>query len=183
MAATLLPDSAEPATGDTPPGASLAGAQVRDDGAIVHRVVAGETPLGIAFLYDLPLEELYALNGLAPGALLQIDQELIIGQQPTPTTVLPTATATGGPTEAPTVTLTEEPVATAIRPTATTIATAAARSAAVAQVEPEPTTTAAPDATDREAPSSGALLWLAVGAAIVVLLAAAVILRLRTQGR
>ncbi len=183
VAATLLPDSAEPATGDTPPGASLAGAQVRDDGAIVHRVVAGETPLGIAFLYDLPLEELYALNGLAPGALLQIDQELIIGQQPTPTTVLPTATATGGPTEAPTVTPTEEPVATAIRPTATTIATAAARSAAVAQVEPEPTTTAAPDATDREAPSSGALLWLAVGAAIVVLLAAAVILRLRTQGR
>ena len=175
-----LPQSTTP-TGDAPPPAELSGAQVRDDGAIVHRVVAGETPLGIALLYDLPLEELYALNGLEPGALLQIAQELIVGQQPTPTAAPPTATATGEPVEAPTATPTDEPVEIATSPAAT--ATVAARSAAVVvQVAPEPTAAATLPATGGEvSSSSGGLLWLAVGAAVVAVLAAAIVLR--TQRR
>ena len=182
VAATLPPGSAASVDGDAPPPAELSGAQVRDDGAIVHRVVAGETPLGIALLYDLPLEELYALNGLEPGALLQIDQELIVAQPPTPTAFPPTPAATAETIEAPTATPTDAPVATAIRPTATALATTAARSAAVAQVEPQATATAIPNATDRETPaSSGKVLWLVVSAAVVVVLAAAVVLR--TQRR
>ncbi len=184
VAATLPPGSAASVDGDAPPPAELSGAQVRDDGAIVHRVVAGETPLGIALLYDLPLEELYGLNGLSPGVLLQIDQELIVGQQPTPTAA--TATATAEPTEASTITPTARPVETTVAPTAsafTTAATTAARSAAVvAQVEPEPTTTQSPTTTDSESPaSSGGLLRLAAGATVVALLAAAVALSRRAR--
>ncbi len=59
-------------------------ARVLDSGAIVHQVASGDTPGGIAFLYDLSVEQLYELNGIDPETLLQIGQELIIGQQPQP---------------------------------------------------------------------------------------------------
>lgn len=56
-------------------------ARVLDSGAIVHQVASGDTPGGIAFLYDLSVERLYELNGIDPDTLLQIGQELLIGQQ------------------------------------------------------------------------------------------------------
>ena len=196
--ATLRPGPVVPST-NNPPAAPLSTplttapadftqAQVRDDGAIVHRVAAGDTPLGIAFLYDLPLEELYALNGLQPGALLQIDQELVVGQQPTstPTEAPPTATATAVPTETPGATPTEQPIEVSLSPapTSTATTTPAARSAAVvAQVEPESTVaaTATPAAADsKTSASSRSLMWLAIAGVVVV--GAAVVL-LRRAGR
>jgi len=187
----VVPSTDNPAGNAAPspvPAALPAGVSaqplVRDDGAIVHRVVAGETPLGIALLYDLPLEELYTLNGLQPGALLQIDQELIVGQPPTPTAAPPTATATAVPTAEPSTTPTDTPVEASPSPGATIPVTVAARSAAVvAQVEPEPTATAAPTATDGDgASSTNELLWLAVAAGAITALAATIILFRRQQG-
>lgn len=193
-ASTLRPGPVVPSTDDPPAdtlapsgtaaSADLAQAYVRDDGAVVHRVVAGETPLGIAFLYDLSLDALYALNGLQPGALLQIDQELIIGQQPTPTAAPPTATATATPTEAPSATPTDQPVEAGlgVAPTATATATAHA-TAVVAQVEPESTVaaTATLAATDSQtSASSRSLMWLAIAGVVV---AGAAVVLLRRAGR
>ena len=139
---------------------------------------------GIAFLYDLSLDELYALNGLQPGALLQIDQELIIGQQPTPTAAPPTTTATAAPTEAPSATPTDQPVEAGlgVAPTATATATAHA-TAVVAQVEPESTVaaTATLAATDSQtSASSRSLMWLAIAGVVV---AGAAVGLLRWAGR
>ena len=169
---------------------SLAGfpqAHARDDGAIVHRVAAGDTPLGIAILYDLPLENLYALNGLEPGVLLQVDQELIVGQQPTPTAAPPTAapptaTATATPTEPPTPAPTATPVGAGLSPAPTKTAMPVERATVVAQAEPDPTATVtvATGQADDSSPSTG-LLWLAVGAAAVALLAAAFVLSRRVR--
>lgn len=78
-------------------------AHVRDDGATVHLVSQGETPGGIAFLYNVALDDLYSLNGMEPGALLQIGQELIISRQ-TQAALDVTANAAGSnATVAPTV--------------------------------------------------------------------------------
>lgn len=175
-------DTAPPTAGgdDVATTAPLAGfpqARIRPDGAVVHRVVAGDTPLGIALLYDLPLDELYALNGLEPGALLQLEQELIVGQEATPT---PATTVT--PATAPTTTAT----ATATRGTAATV-----RAAAKATPTPtEPGHTATPAALARlnvaaaatpaaadPSPSATAArpwLWPAAGAVVGVLLVGAV---------
>ncbi len=66
----------------------------RPDGAIVHTVVAGDTLFGIALAYDVPVEQIYKLNGLDSSSILQIGQEIVIsvaeGAAPTPT---PEATA------------------------------------------------------------------------------------------
>lgn len=189
-ASAVRPGPVVPSTntlpGDAPATepASSSQTRARDDGAIVHRVVAGETPLGIAFLYDLSLDELYALNGLQPGTLLQIDQELIIGQQPTPTAVPPTVTATTAPTEAPSATPTDQPVEAGlgVAPTATATATAHA-TAVVAQVEPEPTVAATATLAVTDSQTSASLrnlMWLAIAGVVV---AGAAVALLRRAGR
>lgn len=63
-------------------------ARVLEDGTVIHEVIEGETPGGIAFLYNLPVDELFSLNNLAAGAFLQIGQELIVGQRPSSTPVV-----------------------------------------------------------------------------------------------
>jgi LysM repeat protein len=170
---------------DSQPLAGLPQAQIREDGAIVHRVAAGETPGGIALLYGLSLDELYALNGLEPGALLQIDQELTVGQQeptPTATAAPPTATPVPPPTETPSATPVGTAVGAGLRPAPTTAptTTAAPQSAAVAQVEPDlpvaATVVAAEPEPEPDA-SSRRLLWLAAGVAIVAALGAAALSR------
>jgi LysM repeat protein len=70
-------------------------AQQREDGTIVHVVVSGDTPGAIALLYDISLEELYQLNGIEPGAFLQIGQNLIVGRQEQPTATAAPADAAG----------------------------------------------------------------------------------------
>lgn len=86
---------------------------VREDGALIHQVEEGDTLLGIAVAYDLTIDELYNLNGLNEASLLQIGQELVVGQRLEPQNIggstdlpVPTGTATVpvSPTFTPTVT-------------------------------------------------------------------------------
>jgi LysM repeat protein len=90
-------------------------ARLLPDGATVHTVAAGETLGGIAFLYGVPLEALYALNeNLQPDGFLQINQEIVIEQRPEPIAIGASADL---PTIAPTATAIVQP--TLISPTAT----------------------------------------------------------------
>jgi len=153
---SVFPDGSRPLDG-------FPQARVQPDGVIVHRVTAGDTPGGIALLYDLPLESLYSLNGLEAGALLQIDQELIVGQQPStptpepsPTEVPPSPT----PRSLPTATASPSPTATAgVRPTP--VAPANVQATAVPAV--------AASATESEPRrAAGSLLWPAAAVALAV---------------
>ena len=177
---SIFPDGSRPLAG-------YPQARVGEDGAVVHRVATGDTPGGIALLYDLPLEELYALNGLEPGALLQIDLELIVGQEATPT-VTPSETAAATATEAgaasPTTSPSRTPALVAtppptIPPAETPLALAAAkdRASAVPTLAAVPTTTTLNAA---ESQPSRRWLWPALGASVLVMLgAAAFVLRTR----
>ena len=95
------------------------GATIRDDGSAVYRVKEGDTPIGIASLYGLSLDELYEMNSdFSADSILRIDQELIVGRIPIPKEV-------GGSTDMPT--------ATAVAP---------------ATITPEPTTEPSPPPPD-----------------------------------
>ena len=70
------------------------------DGSVVHTVQAGQTLWTVAAVYEIPLADLLALNGLTETSLLQVGDELLIhaGADPTPTatparTSTPPATA------------------------------------------------------------------------------------------
>lgn len=150
-------------------------AQILDTGAIVHKVSAGETPGGIAFLYNLPLDELYRLNNIEPGTLIQIDQELVIGQQPqleptaTPTvlptsTLEPTATAQASPTPLP-PTAPIEPTLAAATPTSP---------AAVADNSITGERSAASLTSDNVTQKPGLLSWLFAAVGLGLVLAAVV---------
>lgn len=159
---SVLPDGAQPLPG-------FPQARVQDDGRIVHRVAAGDTPGGIAFLYNLPLETLYELNGMEPGAFLQIDQELTVGQ------AAATPTATPAPTEP--ATATPPPTATATPILATTAAPSPSPSPVfVAEVKAILPTATAPAPTTDDVPGNGpgALAWLFAALGAGCLLAAAV---------
>lgn len=82
-------------------------AQLRDDGAFIHVVQAGDTLVGIAVRYGLTLEEMYAASGLNAGSILQIGQVVTLGQLPQPE-------ASGGSTDWPT-----PPATTTLVPTPT----------------------------------------------------------------
>jgi LysM repeat protein len=83
------------------------GATIRDDGSAVYRVKEGDTPIGIASLYGLSLDELYEMNSdFSADSILRIDQELIVGRIPIPkevggSTDMPTATAVAPATSTP----------------------------------------------------------------------------------
>jgi murein DD-endopeptidase MepM/ murein hydrolase activator NlpD len=55
----------------------------------VHTVVSGDTLFGIALAYDIPVDDIYRLNGIDSTAILQIGQEIVIA---TEGGALPTAT-------------------------------------------------------------------------------------------
>ena len=159
-------------------------AHVRDDGATVHEVSQGETPGGIAFLYNIALDELYALNGLEPGALLQIGQELIIAAQPTETvTATPDDTPMPAVAEPATLAATQPPPATGsatntpAQPTATppksatpTAPAVAERTATAERAAPIETSEAA-----EAAPMNGLLPWLLAGVGLGLVVAALIV--------
>lgn len=105
--------------GTPTPESVLPNTSVREDGAIVYRVQAGDTLISIAVTYDLTLEELYEMNGMDESTILRVNQEIIVGRQPVPEstggssdvpTNTPSPTQTHTPTPEPTDT--PEPTAT-----------------------------------------------------------------------
>ncbi|NKQ35078.1 MAG: LysM peptidoglycan-binding domain-containing protein [Chloroflexi bacterium] len=108
-------------------------ARVKPDGAIVHVVKPGDTMLGIATVYDLTLEELAEVSGLAADAVLQVGQEVVVGARPVPEEVGGSSTSAVELTEtavpapptippSPTATLTPPPTAAPVSPTAAPVA-------------------------------------------------------------
>lgn len=72
-------------------------AVTRADGALVHRVVSGDTLLGIALTYGVTVDDIVLWNNLNPGDYLQIGQELVVkapaGWSPPPANPAPAAAA------------------------------------------------------------------------------------------
>jgi LysM repeat protein len=71
-------------------------------GGLVHTVVAGDTLFGLSFQYNVPLDNIYALNGLNSQSILSIGQKIIVkagagtavpAQQPTTEPVAAPTTA------------------------------------------------------------------------------------------
>ncbi len=82
------------------------------DGSIIHVVKAGQAPWSIAAAYDIPLDQLIALNNLGDNPVIHVDQKLLI-QLPYTPTPSPTATLTPRPpTRTPIPAQTAQPVAT-----------------------------------------------------------------------
>jgi LysM repeat protein len=167
---SVFPDGSRPYAG-------FPQARIKPGGTIVHVIAPGQTLGDVALTYGLSVEALNELNGLEPGSLLQIGQEITVGQeaQPEATTAsadmpLPSATpsATPPPTLPPaTPTATTAPTAA---PTVTIDAAAVSRS--VDHVEPaiSAAETAEPERSPLLPIGLGILGALAAGAAIVLFL-------------
>ncbi len=136
----IFPDGSRPVSG-------FPEARRLDDGNIIHTISAGQTLSDISVIYNLTLEQIYTLNGIEPGSILQVGQAIIVGQEPRAEATGASSLDLAGALEA---TSTPAPVVevqpTIAPPTATTTSTATptATAAVVAQSEPEPT--ALPDA-------------------------------------
>lgn len=108
-------------------------ARLKPNGDIVHVVMAGDTLLKIAELYDLQFSELLEISGLDEDSVLQLGQEVLVKTLPQPqeiggSTNLPIAEATETASPAPTGTAT----ATSTPLTATPVPSQAPQIAAVA---------------------------------------------------
>lgn len=85
------------------------------DGQYYHTIQSGETLSGIAGLYEIPMADLMAWNGLTASSIIMAGQKLVLQVTPPPTeTVTP-----GPPTRTPAFTRTPSPTST-LRPTRTT---------------------------------------------------------------
>ncbi len=145
---SVFPDGSRPYTG-------FPQARIKPDGAIVHLIAQGQTLGDVAFTYDLTIETLNQLNGLAPGALLQIGQEIIVGQEQQPEATsasvnLPEPAATNTPT--PTALPTIAPATLTPQPAATQAPTATAGPAAVSQAPSADSPVPAPPAAGASEP-------------------------------
>lgn len=77
------------------------------DGSIKHIVAGGQNLWAIAAVYDIPLEDLRALNELEPDAILSLGDEIVIQPSSTPTN---TPIGEASPTVPPRFTHTPSPV-------------------------------------------------------------------------
>jgi LysM repeat protein len=168
---SVFPDGSRPYAG-------FPQARIKPGGSIVHVIAPGQTLGDVALIYSLSVEALNELNGLEPGSLLQIGQEITVGQEPQPEattasadTPLPSATpsATSRPTmPPPTPTATAAPT---MPPTAKPDAAAVSRLA-----DPmEPVT----DATEAAEPERSPVLPIALGILGAVAAGAVIVLFLR----
>jgi LysM repeat protein len=110
--------TAVPAQAATPAASAVAPTKApvitpspRPDGAVVHVVQAGDTLSGISAQYNVPLDELYKLNGLTSQSIIAAGQEIVV-KVGTLTPVPPTPTS--APTQAPAATPTPPPPPTAM---------------------------------------------------------------------
>ena len=78
-----------------------------EEGPLVHVVQAGDTLGNISQFYEVPLDDIMAVNNLTDPNVLAVGQELVI-----PVGGLPTATSAPAPTEAATAIAPVAPVAT-----------------------------------------------------------------------
>jgi hypothetical protein len=69
----------------------------------VHTVVAGDTLFGLSLQYNVPLDQIYALNGLNSQSILSIGQQIII--KPGTGTQIPAQQPAAQPTQAAPATL------------------------------------------------------------------------------
>ncbi len=144
-----------------------------------HIVRAGETLWTIAARYGLTLEELLALNGLEPGAVLLAGVELVI-HRPDPTmtpTELPTPTPAGS---LPPPTATTGPMPTTIGVTQLPPASPSPPAVALQPSPPPGTATASPTPIPAPPPSRGATLrgmlgGIVIGLGLLVLLVMGII--------
>lgn len=188
---STLPEGASPLPG-------FSQARVLEGGEIVHRVASGDTPGGIAFLYDLRLEELYELNGINGETLLQIGQELIIGRQPQPEATgasvdappseagvipSPAAVASSPTTEASSTRTPEAPEAPATPRASLTQAHRASTPAALAERSEGVTAPSLAAPPFEETANSDSLLpWLFGGIGLGLLVSAIILLALKRPG-
>jgi hypothetical protein len=75
--------------------------QPQPGGGIVHTVAAGDTLFGLSLQYNVPLDEIYALNGLNSQSILSIGQQIIVkaGTGTQAAAQPPPAAATAAPTQ------------------------------------------------------------------------------------
>ncbi|HZD10637.1 MAG TPA: endo-1,3-alpha-glucanase family glycosylhydrolase [Candidatus Binatia bacterium] len=162
------------ATPTLPPGVQLG-----DDGQFVYQVVEGDTLIGIAVQHDLTMEQLLALNPtLREDSLLQLGQDVVVGQRQQPESV-------GGSTDFPegtSVAVTSpavpvlEPTQVAV-PSATPIGEAASPTPGAVMVEdltpiqqniPGEEQATQPEAPDTDVPQQTMPAWLQVVIAFVL---------------
>ncbi|KAF0108713.1 MAG: hypothetical protein FD146_599 [Anaerolineaceae bacterium] len=86
------------------------------DGSLIHIVRQGDTLYGIAFAYNVPLNDILALNGLTLEATLYTGTKIYIRAAFTPTATLPTSTPTRFPTSTLWPTSTATPTLTPLPP-------------------------------------------------------------------
>jgi LysM repeat protein len=144
--------SQPPQQGDNPTAAPtippLVTATPNPDGSLVHEVQPGQALWSIAIAYGVTLQDLYTLNGLSEGAVIQPGEKLLVRQGlPTPTVTL---------TLTPTVTL--PPTVTRLPATFTPSATST-----LAQAETTTPEASAPEAT----PALDPVLLLIAGGAVL----------------
>ena len=179
---TILPDGSRILEG-------FPRARVKPDGTIVHVVGTGDTLISIATTYDLTLDELYAFSGLNQDSVLQLNQEVVVGERPQPINIGGSSSSPGEslavvatPTEVATETAVS--IATVTLPTVTPIPTAYPdEPTAVASVDDanvdEGVETAVPTqppaSPDEPANTTIPLVWLFVGAFFLLLIGGGVI--------
>lgn len=106
----------QPTNAAPPPPAATA--VINAAGALVHTIVAGDTLFGLAFQYNVSLDDLLTLNGLTKDSILSIGQQIIIkagpggATAPQPTAVPEQSTPGSSTTVTPTVDTPVPPTAT-----------------------------------------------------------------------
>ncbi|MCU0488575.1 MAG: LysM peptidoglycan-binding domain-containing protein [Anaerolineales bacterium] len=97
--------ASQPGTVLPPPGQiAWQTATPNPDGSVIHVVQSGQTLVGIATVYGMPLAELLALNNLTMQSIIVPGQLILVKAAEPTATASPTLTATRQPSPTPTIT-------------------------------------------------------------------------------